>query len=221
MFILRQNINITKVLFKNLNNFSFTGNAFYKYVMKKVAIYARVSTTDKGQNIDVQLMPLKEFVEKRGWEIYKIYSDQLSGAKENRPALDELLNDAKKRKIDCVLVFRFDRFARSTKHLINSLELFNSLGIDFISYSENIDTSTAAGKAMFTMISAFAEFERSLISERVKAGLAKARVSGKKLGRPKVKVDVDQIKEFRKEGFSIRKIAKLVGVPKTTVAQFC
>lgn len=189
--------------------------------MKKVAIYARISTSDKNQDIDTQLFPLREYIKRREWQIYEIYADQISGSKENRPSLNKLMKDAYKKKFDCVLVFRFDRFARSTKHLITALETFSSLGIDFISYQESVDTTTPAGKMLFTMISAFAEFERSIIQERVRAGLAKAKAKGKTLGRPKVKVDVDQIKDLRKEGFSIRKIAELVGVPKTTVSQFC
>ncbi|MBZ0242643.1 MAG: recombinase family protein [Bacteroidales bacterium] len=131
--------------------------------MKKVAIYARVSTTDKEQDLDTQLIPLQEYVKSRGWEVFRVYSDKVSGATEKRQELSELMEGAYKRLFDIVLVYRFDRFARSTKHLIASLEEFSSLGIDFISYNENIDTSTPIGKAMFTIISAFAELERSII----------------------------------------------------------
>ncbi|MCX6807356.1 MAG: recombinase family protein [Patescibacteria group bacterium] len=188
--------------------------------MKKVAIYARVSTVDKGQDLDTQLLPLKEYVSNRGWQIHEIYTDQISGSKESRPALNQLMNDAHKRKFDCLLVFRFDRFARSTKHLINSLELFQSLNIDFISYNENIDTSTPAGKMMFTLISAFAEFERSIIVERVKAGLEKARIKGRKLGRPRVEVDVKQILNFREKGLSFRQIAEKLHIPRSTLQKY-
>lgn len=188
--------------------------------MKKVAIYARVSTTDKGQDIDTQLFPLKEFIERRGWELSKVYSDQMSGSKESRPALKDLMKDAHKRKFDCVLVFRFDRFARSTKQLINALETFNSLGIDFVSFQESIDTTTPAGQMMFTIIASFAQFERSIIQERVKAGLIKAKAKGKKLGRPKSHVDAGKIKELRSEGLSIRKIAQTLSVPKSTVQDY-
>jgi len=115
-------------------------------------------------------------------------------------------------------VFRFDRFARSTKHLITALETFSSLGVDFISYQEAVDTTTPAGKMLFTMISAFAEFERAIISERVKAGLEKAKAKGKKLGRPKVEVDVEEVKRLRGQGLSIRQIALTMGFKKSLIA---
>jgi DNA invertase Pin-like site-specific DNA recombinase len=186
----------------------------------KTAIYARISTTDKGQDVETQLIPLREFVKRRGWQLYKVYTDQISGSKESRPSLNELMKDAHKKKFDCVLVFRFDRFARSTKQLITALDTFNSLGIDFVSYQESMDTTTPAGQMMFTMIAAFAQFERSIIQERVKAGLVRAKAKGKKLGRPKAQVDVGKIKELRAEGLSIRKIAEVVGIPKSTCQNY-
>lgn len=187
-----------------------------------VAIYARVSTADKGQDTQTQILPLKEFCQRRGWTVFRIYEDTMSGSKESRPALNEMMNDAKKRLFDVVLVFRFDRFARSTKQLINSLELFNSLGIDFISYNENIDTSTPAGKMMFTLVSAFAEFERSIITERVRAGLERAKAQGKRLGRkPSKEVDIEEVKSLRQQGLSVRAIAHKLGIPKSTVALQC
>lgn len=185
--------------------------------MKKVAIYARISTSDKGQDLETQLLPLKDFVTARGWIIHEIYTDTMSGAKESRPSLDRLMQDARRRKVDVVLVYRFDRFARSTRQLINTLELFSSLGIDFISYQEAVDTSTPAGKAMFTLISAFAELERSIIVERVRSGLDRARAQGKQLGRPKAMVDKKLVTELRDRGFSIRAIAKKVGISKSVI----
>lgn len=187
--------------------------------MKRVAIYARVSTTDKGQDLDTQLIPLQEYVRSRGWEVFRIYTDKVSGATEKRPELSELMEGAYKRLFDTVLVYRFDRFARSTKHLIASLEEFGSLGIDFISYNEKIDTSTPIGKAMFTIISAFAELERSIISERVKDGLYKARAKGKKLGRPTAskRKKQDDIIKLTKQGRSISQISKQLGVSEKTV----
>jgi DNA invertase Pin-like site-specific DNA recombinase len=140
-------------------------------------------------------------------------------AKKGRPELQKLLSAAQKRKFDITLVFRFDRFARSSKQLINSLDFFQSVGIDFVSYQENIDTTTPAGKLMFTMVSAFAEFERSIIQERVRAGLSKAKAQGKRLGRPKKKVDTTRIKELRKAGLSVRKVAEVLGVSKTMVGK--
>ncbi|MBI2448621.1 recombinase family protein [Candidatus Microgenomates bacterium] len=183
--------------------------------MRKIAIYVRVSTGE--QDTDNQITPLSQYTTDRGWEVYKIYEDKVSGSKEDREALKELMDDAHKRKFDCIIVFRFDRFSRSSRQLINSLDVFKSLGIDFISYQENIDTTTPAGKAMFTMISAFAEFERSIIRERVNAGIAKARARGTKLGRPKIKIDIDLLKKLKNKGLSIRKIAKELEVPKSTV----
>ena len=187
----------------------------------KIAIYARISTTDKKQDLDTQLIPLKEFVEARNWSLHRIYTDELSGSKEDRPELQKLMNDAQKRKFDAVLVFRFDRFARSTKQLINALENFKSLNIDFISYQENVDTTTPAGKMMFTMISAFAEFEREIIRERVRAGIVKARAKGKRIGRPKKEVNLELVRRLKAAGMSVRRIAKMVQVGKSTISTLC
>ena len=183
----------------------------------RVAIYVRVSTTDKGQDVQTQLLPLQQYTTARQWSVFAIYEEKMSGAKEDRPELQKLMAAAQKRKFDIVLVFRFDRFARSSKQLINALDFFQTVGIDFVSYQENVDTTTPAGKMMFTMISAFAEFERSIIQERVRAGLQKAKAQGKKLGRPKVKVDEDRIRELRKQGHSVREVARMMGVSKTRV----
>lgn len=182
----------------------------------KVWIYARVSTIDK-QDLDTQLLPLREYCRARWFEIYKEYTDKMSWWKESRPELDKLLEDAYKRKYDSVLVFRFDRFSRSTSQLIRSLDLFNNLNINFISYSENIDTSSPAWKVLFTMISAFSEFEKSIIQERVRAWLNKARKQGKILWRPKIDWDIDKIAELRERWFSFDKIAKKMKLKKTYV----
>ena len=181
------------------------------------AIYARVSTTN--QNLDSQLRDLERYAKDRGMTVYKVYTDKgVSGAKENRPALDELMSDARKKLFDTVLVWRFDRFARSSRHLVITLEEFISLGINFISYSENIDLGSPMGKAMFTIISAMAQLERDIISERVKAGLRNAKANGKDLGRPPVdKKTKRKIKELRKKGVSIRSVAERLGVGKSTV----
>ena len=142
----------------------------------KAALYGRVSTNGKGQDVDLQLRDLRSYAQARGWKIFREYIDNgMSGRKEKRPALDQLMNDARKKRFDAVLVWRFDRFARSTKHLVTSLDEFNHLGIDFISFMENIDTSSPMGKAMFTITSAIAELEADLIRERVRAGLANAK----------------------------------------------
>ena len=182
----------------------------------RVAIYVRVSTKD--QSVDMQLNDLKRYSKERGLSVFKVYQDNgVSGTKETRPALNELVNDAKKRKFDVVLVWRFDRFARSTKHLVNALYEFRNLGIDFISYQENIDTSSPLGEAIFTIISAMSTLERDIIAERVKGGLRKARVNGKKLGRPEVEVDTDKVIEYRKQKKSIRQIASEMSLSKGTV----
>ncbi len=142
----------------------------------------------------------------------------ISGTTDSRPALNELMSDARKRRFDVVLVWRFDRFARSTKHLILALEEFRNLGIDFVSYQENIDTSSPLGSAIFTIISAVAQLERDIIAERVKAGLRRAKENGKKLGRPQVEVDLEQVKPLRTKGYSTRAIAQELGLTKSTAA---
>ncbi len=183
----------------------------------RVALYARVSTTD--QSTDSQLLDLRRYVSERGWHSFKEYCDNgISGTTDSRPALNELMNDAKKRRCDVVLVWRFDRFARSTKHLILALEEFKNLGIDFVSYQENIDTSSPLGSAIFTIISAVAQLERDIIAERVKAGLRRAKENGKKLGRPRASVDTEKIHRLRSKGLSLRAIAKETGVSRTTVS---
>jgi len=184
----------------------------------KTAIYVRVSTQD--QAVGMQLSDLRRYCEQRGFQIYKEYSDQgISGMKDKRPGLDELMDDAKKKKFDVVLVWRFDRFARSTKHLITALEEFRHLGIDFVSYQENIDTSSPLGKAMFTIVSAIAELERNILLERVRAGLKRAKENGRILGRPKrLDLDVKELQKMRyKEKLSFRQIAKRVKACPATV----
>ena len=188
--------------------------------MKKVALYARVSTTGKGQDVDLQLRDLRSYVEARGWETFKEYVDNgVSGRKDKRPSLDSMMNDARKKRFDAVLVWRFDRFARSTKHLVTPLEEFKHLEIDFISFQENIDTSSPMGKAMFTIASAFAELEADLIKERVMAGLSNARAKGVKLGRPSPEVNKGELLRLRNTGLSIRKIASRMSLDKMLVCK--
>ncbi len=183
--------------------------------MKRIAIYARVSTTD--QSTESQLLDLRRYTRERGWAIFKEYCDNgVSGTKDSRPALNELMNAAKKRKFDVVLVWRFDRFARSTTHLLLSLEQFRNLGVDFVSYQENIDTSSPLGAAIFTIISAVAQLERDIIRERVKAGLRRAKAQGKQLGRPRVIVDAGRIAALRDEGWSWSMITAKLDISKGT-----
>src|SRR6202158_3351899 len=155
----------------------------------RAALYARVSTTGNGQDPTMQTRELGEFCERRGWTLAEYVDVGISGTKEKRPALDRLMADAHKRRFDVVVVWRFDRFARSVSHLLRALETFQALGIEFVSLSEQLDTSTPTGKMVFTVLGAVPELERSLIVERVKAGLRNARAKGKRLGRPSKQVN--------------------------------
>jgi len=182
----------------------------------RVGIYCRVST-DK-QDINGQLLPLREFAISRNFVIKGEYLDiAVSGTKSQRPALDALLKAARARQIDIVLVSKFDRFARSISHLINALEEFQYLGVDFISMTQAIDTSTPMGKMMFTVIAAVAEIERELIVERIQSGVDRARDQGKSLGRPYVIFDREKALELHRDKFSINKIAKTLGVSRETI----
>ena len=182
----------------------------------KTALYARVSTNN-GQDPEMQLRELREYCQRRGWEVNQEYVDiGVSGGKEKRPELDKLLADAHKRHFDAVVVWRFDRFARSVSHLLRALETFRSLGIEFVSLSEQVDTSTPTGKMIFTVLGAVAELERSLIVERVRAGLRNAVAKGKKLGRPRKIPNVGEIKRLRTQGASWRSIGKKLGLAPAT-----
>jgi DNA invertase Pin-like site-specific DNA recombinase len=182
-------------------------------ITARVAIYARVSTTNHGQDVSMQTRELRQFAEARGWHVAGEYIDAgVSGAKDSRPELNRLMADAHKRRFDVICVWRFDRFARSVSHLLRALETFKALGIDFVSYSEQMDTSTPAGKMVFTVLGAVAELERSLIVERVKAGLRNAKAKGKRLGRPQVIMDQAQIAILRAQGRSWPQIARQLGV---------
>src|SRR6201982_3505451 len=152
----------------------------------RVAIYARVSTTNQGQDVSLQTRELRQFAEARGWTIAGEYVDAgVSGAKDSRPELNRLMADAKRRKFDAVLVWKLDRFGRSLRHLVNALAEFESVGIAFVSLSDNLDLSTPSGRLMFDTNGAMAEFERELIRERVRAGMKNAREKGDATGRPR------------------------------------
>lgn len=183
----------------------------------RAAIYARVSTNN-GQDPTVQTRELREYCQRRRWEIAGEYVDTgVSGAKDSRPELNKLNSDAHRRQFDAVVVWKFDRFARSVSHLLRALETFQALGIEFVSLTEGVDTSTPAGKMVFTVLGAVAELERSLIRERVKAGLRNARAKGKLIGRPRVKADVDYILELRAQGLSWLAIGQKMGFGEGTV----
>src|ERR1700730_10076174 len=181
----------------------------------RTALYARVSTNDKGQTCETQLHALREFCKARGWTIAQTYADTgISGTKERRPQLDQLMKDAKRRRFDSVLVYKLDRFGRSTRHLINSLAEFDSLGVAFVSLSDSWDTSTPSGKLLFTVVAAMAEFERSLLVERVNSGIKRAQASGVHCGRPRgavTVIDLDTAKAKMRTGQSLRGVAKELG----------
>jgi DNA invertase Pin-like site-specific DNA recombinase len=183
----------------------------------RAAIYARVSTANRGQDVNMQLRELREYCERRGFEIAGEYTDSASGAKDSRPELNRLMVDARQRKCDAVLVWKLDRFGRSLRHLVNALADFESLNVSFISLRDNLDLSTPSGRLMFQIIGAMAEFERALIQERVKAGLRNARAKGKRLGRPRVIVDRARIARLRARGLSWAKIATQLGVGEGTI----
>src|SRR3989441_5325002 len=171
--------------------------------MKRIAIYARVSTSD--QTCDNQLRDLRDYCRARGWTDVREFIDTgVSGTKERRPALDKLMAEVKARKLDVVVVAAFDRFGRSVRHLVETLELFRHLGVEFVSLREQIDTGSPLGQAVFTIIAAIAQLERSLIAERVRAGLRRGRAEGKRLGHPPLQVDVARLESVIRRELSIR-----------------
>ncbi|MDN5941575.1 MAG: recombinase family protein [Nitrospira sp.] len=182
----------------------------------KIVLYSRVSTN--GQDPEVQLQALRAHATQRGWTIVEEFIDHgFSGAKEKRPALDRLMKAAWTGKFQAVLVWRFDRFARSVKHLLTALEKFRSLKINFISLQEQFDTSTPIGHAMFTIIGAMAQLERDIIRERVKAGLDRARALGVRLGRPVASAKPDEVAVLKQQGLSLPEIAKRLRCSPSTV----
>jgi len=184
----------------------------------QVAIYARVSTLNKGQDPEVQIRELREYCSRRGWEIFGVYVDNgVSGAKEHRPQLDRLLGDCRKRLVDAVVVYRYDCFARSLRQLVNALDEFRSLGIEFVSLHEGIDTSTANGRLVFGIFASIVEFERELIRDRVRSGLARARAKGMRLGRPRASLNPERIAALRALGRSWSQIAAELGAGQGTV----
>ena len=186
----------------------------------KVGLYGRVSTTDKGQDPELQLKDLRAYSKARGWKVFGEYVDKgESGAKDKRPQLDRLMEDARKRRIDGILVWKLDRFGRSLKSLVTTLEELRGLGVQFVSYTENLDFSTPAGRAMANLIGVFAEFERDLIRERVKAGIQNAKSKGIRVGRrPLIDERILNIVRDRKDkGMTIRSISRELGLSRSVV----
>lgn len=187
--------------------------------MTVAGLYARVSTSDKGQDVTVQLQPLRAYAAQRQWEATEYVDEGVSGAREKRPALDRLIADIRRGKINVVCVARLDRLGRSLRHLITLLTEWNERGVMFVSLADQIDLTTSTGRLMFHIIGALAEFERALIADRVRAGMSAARARGVRLGR-RPTVNADQTKAIldrRARGESFGAIARALQLPKTTV----
>ncbi len=183
----------------------------------KIAVYARVSTINKGQDVDMQLIDMRKSIEMKGWSLFKEYVDRgVSGSKSSRPQLDKLMRDASEKKFDAVLVWKLDRFGRSVRHLVNAIAELESFGVAFISLKDSIDLTTAQGRLMFQIIAAMAEFERALICERVKSGMANARSKGKQIGRPSLGIERDKIVALRGSGASWSTVSETLGCSPAT-----
>jgi DNA invertase Pin-like site-specific DNA recombinase len=185
--------------------------------MKKAALYVRVSTPD--QSIEPQLLDLRQMAAARGYEIVHEYSDKLSGTKSKRPGLDALLSDAQRHRFDVVMVWAFDRMARSVRHFLEVLDELNHLGIEFVSFRESIDTSGPLGRAMVVIVGAIAELERNLIVERVKAGMRRAKLDGRQIGRSRLDMNREQIVHDRRAGMSLTQVAKKHGISRASVCR--
>jgi len=187
--------------------------------MKKVAIYARVSTAD--QHLETQLYDLRKLAANRGFEVSREYCDRgISGSKARRPGLDSMMADGRRGEFSVVLVAAFDRIARSTKNFLEIVDELNELEIEFISAREAIDTSGPMGRMFITLVGSIAELERSLIVERIKAGMRRARMEGQKLGRAPLNIDHDALVRDRLAGMSLTSVAKKYGVSRASVVRF-
>lgn len=183
--------------------------------MTRAVLYMRVSTVD--QHPETQLYDLRQMAAQRGYEIVREYTDKISGVKARRPGLDEMMRDAHRGRFDVVLVWSCDRVARSVRHFLELLDEFNRFEIEFVSFRESIDTAGPLGRAIVVIIGAIAELERSLIIERVRAGMRRARLEGRQIGRPALDLDRDAIIRDRRNGDSLGTIARNHGVSRTTV----
>jgi DNA invertase Pin-like site-specific DNA recombinase len=189
----------------------------------RVAIYTRVSTQD--QSNEGQQHELRQYAKRRGWAVTRVYADKISGLKSTRPALDQLLHDAKTGKFDCTLVWRIDRLGRSVTHLLEVLETLRGLHVEFVSLSEAIDTTSPAGLLVFTVLAAVAALERSILVERIRLGLDNAKRRGVRLGRPALKnldaAEISKIRAERRKGGTLRAIAKAHGTSLWSVHRLC
>ena len=183
--------------------------------MKRAALYLRVSTID--QHPETQLLDLRQMAAQRGYEIVQEYTDRISGTKAKRPGLDQMMADARRGRFDVVLVWACDRIARSTRHFLTVLDDLNRTGVEFVSFRENIDTGGPLGRAIVIIIAAIAELERSLIVERVRAGMRRARLDGQRIGRTPLVLDSAAIQQDRQRGQSIREIARGHSVSTATI----
>jgi DNA invertase Pin-like site-specific DNA recombinase len=184
---------------------------------KRAAIYARVSTGD--QHLETQLLDLREMAKQRGYEIVHEFTDIISGSKSRRPGLDQLMADARRHRFDIVLVAAFDRVARSVRHFLEVLDELSHLNIEFISLRENIDTGGALGRAMVVIVGAIAELEKSLIVERVRAGMRRAKLEGRRIGRAPLNIDRQQVVADRRSGMSLTEVAKKYRISRATVCR--
>jgi len=187
---------------------------------KTAALYALISTTDKGQDPELQLGELREYATRQGWVVEGEYVDRgISGAKESRPELNRLMADAKAGRFQVVLVWKFDRFARSVIYLHKAINSLREMGVEFVSKTEQVDTTTPMGKMIFTVVGAMAEMERELIAERVKAGMKNAKAKGVKMGAP-VALDSVAADRLIATGMSTQNIARELNVSERTVYRF-
>jgi len=183
----------------------------------KVALYARVSKSDDSQDPENQLIRLRSYAKERSWQVYGEYVDHASGANDHRPELDRMMSDARARYVGLVLTTKIDRIARSARNLLNLLERLKERGVLFECADQPISTNESTGRFLVTVLGAVAELERELISERTKAGLARAKAQGKRLGHPLIDLNMDRVRELRAQGWGYRKIAKEFGVSHQTI----
>lgn len=185
--------------------------------MKRAALYARVSTAE--QTCDNQLLALRAFAEARGWAVTEYVDAGVSGAKERRPALDQLVSAVRGRKVDVVAVVKLDRLARSLSHLVKMAGELEALGVDLVVLDQQIDTTTPAGRLLFHVLGAISEFERDLIRDRVRAGMKRAKAQGARIGRPRAPVDLGRVALLQDRGHSLRQIARELGVSAMSISR--